>query len=70
MTDLAMESPRLWFWGNRLTLLVMVSLVYAFLRCLLAQDAVLLVQDLLRGATEPEIGTAKPRYRFPESVPL
>ena len=30
-TDLAMESPRLWFWENRLKLLLMVSLVYAFL---------------------------------------
>ena len=30
-TDLAMESPRLWYWHNRLKLLLMVSLVYSFL---------------------------------------
>ena len=48
-TGLAMESPRLWFWENRLKLLLMVSLVYAFLLSLLAPDLVSLVQDLLRG---------------------
>lgn len=47
-TDLAMESPRLWFWENRLKLLLMVSLVYAFLLSLPAKDTVSLVQDLLR----------------------
>ena len=48
-TDLAMESPRLWFWENRLKLLLMVSLVYAFLLSLLAEQSASLVQDLLRG---------------------
>jgi hypothetical protein len=48
-TDLAMESPRLWSWENRLKLLLMVSLVYAFLISLLAEDSVSLVQELLRG---------------------
>ena len=48
-TDLALEIPRLWFWENRLKLLLMVSLVYAFLLSLLAPDLVSLVQDLLRG---------------------
>jgi hypothetical protein len=33
--ELAMESPRLWSWENRLKLLLMVSLVYAFLLSLL-----------------------------------
>ena len=47
-TDLAMESPRLWFWENRLKLLLMASLVYAFLLSLLAPDLAPLVQDLLR----------------------
>ena len=47
-TDLAMESPRLWFWENRLKLLLMVSLVYAFLLSLLAAELTPLVQDLLR----------------------
>ncbi len=48
-TDLAMESPRLWFWKSRLKLLLMVTLVYAFLISLLAPELVSLVQDLLRG---------------------
>ena len=47
-TDSAMESPRLWFWENRLKLLMMVSLVYAFLLSLLAPGLAPLVQDLLR----------------------
>ena len=34
-TELAMESPRLWRWDNRLKLLLMVSLAYAFLLSLL-----------------------------------
>ena len=47
-TDLAMESPRLWFWENRLKLLLMVSLVYAFLLSLLDQSLGPLVRELLR----------------------
>ncbi len=35
-TELAMESPRLWFWHNRIKLMLMVTLVYAFLLSLLA----------------------------------
>jgi hypothetical protein len=34
-TELAMQSPRLWSWENRLKLLLIVSLVYAFLLSLL-----------------------------------
>ena len=47
-TDLAMESPRLWFWENRIKLLLMVSLVYAFLLSLLAPELAALIRDLLR----------------------
>ena len=47
-TDLAMESPRLWFWENRLKLLLMVSLVYAFLLSLLEPSLGPLVRELLR----------------------
>lgn len=47
-TDLAMESPRLWRWENRLKLLLMVSLVYAFLLSLLASAFSLLIGKLLR----------------------
>jgi hypothetical protein len=34
-SELALESPRLWFWHNRLKLLLMATLVYAFLLSLL-----------------------------------
>lgn len=34
-TELAMESPRLWFWENKLKLLAIVALVYDFLLTLL-----------------------------------
>ena len=47
-TDLAMESPRLWFWENRLKLLLMVSLVYALLLSLLTPNLAPQVQELLR----------------------
>ena len=47
-TDLAMESPRLWFWENRLKLLLMVSLLYSFLLYLLDLQCQLLLQDPLR----------------------
>ena len=47
-TDLAMESPRLWFWENRLKLLLMASLVYAFLLSLLTPPLAPLVQEILR----------------------
>ena len=47
-TDLAMESPRLWFWENRLTLLLMVSLRCSFLLSLLHPHCQPLVEGLLR----------------------
>ncbi len=47
--ELAMESPRLWRWDNRLKLLLMVSLVYAFLLSLLDPCFALLLEQLLRG---------------------
>jgi hypothetical protein len=37
-SELALESPRLWQWDNRLKLLLMVTLVYAFLLSLLNLD--------------------------------
>jgi hypothetical protein len=48
-SELAMESPRLWKWDNRLKLLLMVSLVYAFLLLLLDPAFSLLLDRLLRG---------------------
>jgi hypothetical protein len=47
-SELAMESPRLWFWHNRLKLLLMVTLAYAFLLSLLDSSLQLLRQWLLR----------------------
>jgi hypothetical protein len=47
-TELAMESPRLWFWHNRLKLLAMVALVYAFLLSLLAPRLAIFRAWLLR----------------------
>ncbi len=35
-TGMGMESPRLWFWENRLKILMMVTLVMAFLLTLIA----------------------------------
>lgn len=47
-SELALESPRLWQWHNRLKLLLMVTLVYAFLLSLLNLDCQLLRNWLLR----------------------
>jgi hypothetical protein len=47
-SELAMESPRLWKWDNRLKLLLMVSLIYAFLLSLLNPAFSLLLERLLR----------------------
>jgi hypothetical protein len=47
-TELAMQSPRLWAWENRLKLLLMVSLVYAFLLSLMDSRLELLRVWLLR----------------------
>lgn len=38
-SELAMESPRLWSWANRLKLLLMATLAYAFLLSLLDPEA-------------------------------
>lgn len=68
-TDLAMESPRLWFWENRLKLLLMASLVYAFLLSLLTPNLKPLVESLVRnwchrtGARYREAKIPLPRLR-------
>jgi hypothetical protein len=46
--ELGMESPRLWRWENRLKLLAMVTLAYAFLLSLLDPKLHALVEELLR----------------------
>jgi hypothetical protein len=46
--ELAMESPRLWFFENRLKLLGIVTLVYAFLLHLIDPAYRLLVESILR----------------------
>ncbi len=47
-SELACESPRLWSWENRLKLLLMVSIVYAFLLTLLDESWSALRSWLLR----------------------
>ncbi len=64
-TELAMESPRLWRWENRLKLLLMVTLVYAFLLSLLAANLTSWRTRLLRAWCHR---TGK-RYRA-ASIPL
>jgi hypothetical protein len=51
-SELAMESPRLWFWENRLKLLAIVALVYDFLRLLGGIDQYL-PQNRYRNASIP-----------------
>ena len=66
--ELGMESPRLWRFENRLKLLAMVTLVYAFLMSLMTQAAQKIVQTLLRdfchrtGKRGREVST--PLYRL------
>jgi hypothetical protein len=67
-SELALESPRLWFWDNRLKLLLMVSLAYAFLLQLLQPARRFLCDALLRIAC-PRTGkrsreTPTPLYRL------
>ena len=70
-SDLAMESPRPWFWDNRLKLLLMVSLVYAFLLSMLAPNHTPLVQNLLRcWCHRTGEGYRTWRYPSPDCVPL
>ena len=47
-SELAIESPRLWHWHNRLKLMLMVTLVYAFLISLIDANFATLRQILLR----------------------
>lgn len=67
-TELAMQSPRLWSWENRLKLLLIVSLVYAFLLSLL--DPLLKpVRDILLQRFCPRTGkrsreSPTPLYRI------
>ena len=47
-SELALQSPRLWFWHNRMKLLMIVALVYAFLLSLMRLDVAALRGELLR----------------------
>ena len=47
-SELALESPRLWFWSRRLKLLGMVALTYALLLSLLQPDLEKVRRSLLR----------------------
>jgi hypothetical protein len=64
-TELAMQSPRLWHWHTRLKLLLMVSLVYAFLLSLLALISLTYGNGSCAfSVTVQASGTERPRYRF------
>jgi hypothetical protein len=67
-TELAMQSPRLWSWDNRLKLLLIVSLVYAFLLSLL-DPLITDLRDLLLKRFCPRTGkrsreSPTPLYRI------
>ena len=47
-SELAIQSPRLWLWANRLKLMMMVALVYAFLLDLLVSLSLAQRKELLR----------------------
>lgn len=67
-SELAMESPRLWSWENRLKLLSLVVLVYSFLLYLLKEIYSSLIEQLLRlkcHRTGKRLqGTLVPLYRI------
>lgn len=64
-TELALESPRLWFWQNRLKLMMMVALLYGFLLSLVRPEWGQWQEQLLRAGCHR---TGK-RYRE-ASIPL
>ena len=47
-TEMAMESPRLWFWENRLKCMMIISLAIDFLLHLLQKGRTVLIQNLLK----------------------
>lgn len=67
-TELAMQSPRLWAWENRLKFLLMVTLVYAFLLSLLDPSLKDFRDTLLRRfcprTGERSRGSPTPLYRI------
>jgi hypothetical protein len=71
-SELALESPRLWFWENRQKLLQMVALAYAFLLSLLQPELAELKEALLRrfcprtGKRSREVST--PLYRLRSAI--
>lgn len=71
-SELALESPRLWFWENRQKLLQIVTLAYAFLLSLLKDELQPLREALLRrfcprtGKRSREIST--PLYRLRAAI--
>jgi hypothetical protein len=71
-SELAMESPRLWEWENRLKLLLMVTLVYAFLLSLLQAALQPLRRWLLRWWCHRNgkwsLDTQAPLYRLRSAI--
>jgi hypothetical protein len=71
-SELAMESPRLWQWDNRLKLLMMATLVYAFLLSLLEAGLDPLRKWLLRWWCHRNgkwsLDTQAPLYRLRSAI--
>ena len=67
-SELGMESCRLWFWENKMKLLQVVALVYAFLLTLLAKELQPHIQTLLRAGChrtgKRARNTPNPLYRI------
>jgi len=67
-SELGMESCRLWFWENRMKLLQIVALVYAFLLSLLEEKLQNYIQRLLREGCHRTgkrcMNTPTPLYRI------
>lgn len=72
-SELAMESPRVWAWENRLKLLLIVALAYAFLLSLLEPALTQLREWLLetwRHRTGKRSQAARtPLYRLRSALP-
>lgn len=69
-TELAIESPRLWFWDNRLKLFALVALVYAFLVSLIVDRPFLepLLANWCHRTGKRHSRVAVPLYRLRSAI--
>ena len=72
-SELAMESPRLWFWENRLKLLSIVALVYDFLLQLIRKwkaAAMIIIERWCHRTGERYRNASIPLYRLRSAISL